>query len=287
LPTVSVVIATYNHRDFVVDALSSVFEQTFRDYEIIVVNDGSQDDTANLLRPFAESGAISYCEQTNAGPAAARNRGLAAAKGEFIAYLDDDDRWPQDKLEWQVLALLSNPEISVIAGGYSIIDEDGNENEGPLSREGAVTFESLFDRNPFCSPGQTLIRAERLRAIGGFDTSIWGSDDFDAWFRLLRTGGITYINRIALRYRLHPLNSSNDVTRIAHQALEVIRRHAKSAPAGAQTGLMVRGYVSVFKYALRKMLNNSKSVLRRGSLGGILKFISGLRFRRCRNEIGM
>src|SRR5271170_3450676 len=99
---VSVVIPTYNHRDFVVEALESVFAQTFTDYEVIVVNDGSPDDTAAVLRPYIESGRIRYIEQENRGQAGARNRGLAEARGEFVAYLDDDDLWLRDKLAWQV-----------------------------------------------------------------------------------------------------------------------------------------------------------------------------------------
>jgi glycosyltransferase involved in cell wall biosynthesis len=110
LPAVSVVIPTYKHRDFILDTVNSVLSQTFRDFEIIVVNDGSPDDTASLLRPMAESGMIRYVEQSNAAAAAARNRGLEMARGKFIAFLDDDDLWPQDKLEWQVLALSNSPD---------------------------------------------------------------------------------------------------------------------------------------------------------------------------------
>src|ERR1700719_2929443 len=102
MPAVSVIIPTYNHRDFVLDAIESVFAQTFTDYEVIVVNDGSPDDTASVLAPLASAGRIRYLEQANAGQGAARNRGIAQARGEFIALLDDDDRWPADKLEWQV-----------------------------------------------------------------------------------------------------------------------------------------------------------------------------------------
>src|SRR5260370_24652309 len=103
--SVSVVIPAYRHRDFVLATLDSVFSQAFTDYEVIVINDGSSDDTTELLRPLAASGHIRYFEQANAGQATSRNRGIHAARGEFIALLDDDDLWPPDKLEWQVEAL--------------------------------------------------------------------------------------------------------------------------------------------------------------------------------------
>ena len=117
LLTVSVIVPTYKHRDFVLATLDSVFAQTFTDYEVIVVNDGSPDDTADVLRPLAEAGRIRYVEQENQGQAAARNRGIAQARGEFVALLDDDDLWPPDKLEWQVGCLRADP-TAVAAYGY-------------------------------------------------------------------------------------------------------------------------------------------------------------------------
>jgi len=259
LPAVSVVIPTYKHRDFILETLKSVLSQSFQDFEIIVVNDGSPDDTATLLRPMIQSGKIRYVEQSNAAAAAARNRGLEMAKGKFIAFLDDDDLWPRDKLEWQVVALSNNPELSVIGGALCIIDKNGNELEVLLAPERVITFESLFSGNPFYSPGQTLIRTDRFRSIGGFDTSIWGADDLDAWFRLKQTGDLKFVNRLALHYRQHALNASNDVRRIASQSLKVMKRHAKFAAPAKQRLLMARGRLSLYKYVVRKTLINWKS----------------------------
>ena len=115
-PCVSVIIPTYKHQDFVLATLDSVFAQTFTDYEVIVINDGSPDDTAEVLLPLAEAGRIRYIEQKNTGQSIARNRGIAEAQGEFIALLDDDDLWPPDKLEWQVEALRRQPDVALIAG---------------------------------------------------------------------------------------------------------------------------------------------------------------------------
>jgi glycosyltransferase involved in cell wall biosynthesis len=115
-PRVSVVIPTYRRQDMIIDTLESVFLQTFQDFEVIVVNDGSPDETAELLAPLAASGRIRYLEQPNQGQAAARHRGLEEATGEFIAFLDDDDLWPPDKLEWQVAYLERNPSIAAVGG---------------------------------------------------------------------------------------------------------------------------------------------------------------------------
>jgi glycosyltransferase involved in cell wall biosynthesis len=100
-PLISVIIPTYRHRDFILRTLDSVFAQTRGDYEIIVVNDGSPDDTKTVLTPLVDAGRIRYVEQPNGGQSQARNRGLELARGKYIAFLDDDDLWPPDKLEWQ------------------------------------------------------------------------------------------------------------------------------------------------------------------------------------------
>src|SRR5439155_3912895 len=125
MPTVSIIIPTYNHRQYVLETLESVFAQTLADREIIVINDGSPDDTAEVLRPLAASGRIRYIQQANAGPSEARNRGLAEARGRFVAFLDDDDLWPADKLAWQVEALQHAPEAALIYGRYEAFYPDG------------------------------------------------------------------------------------------------------------------------------------------------------------------
>src|SRR5262245_5620608 len=101
-PAVSVVIPTYGHADYLLATLKSVFAQSFTDHEIILVDDGSPDNTAHVVRPLVEAGQVRYLEQPHRGPAAARNRGIREARGEFIAMLDDDDLWPPEKLQWQV-----------------------------------------------------------------------------------------------------------------------------------------------------------------------------------------
>ncbi|MGA8478958.1 MAG: glycosyltransferase family A protein [Chthoniobacterales bacterium] len=94
MPSVAVVIPTYNRSSYILETLRSVFAQTFTDYEVIVINDGSPDDTAKLLEPLVKTRRIRYFEQKNAGQASARNKGIQEAKGKFIAFFDDDDIWP-------------------------------------------------------------------------------------------------------------------------------------------------------------------------------------------------
>lgn len=234
---VSVIIPTYQHRDFVLQTLDSVFAQTLQDYEVIVVNDGSPDDTAQVLLPLAEQGKIRYIEQPNAGQAAARNRGLEEATGEFIAFLDDDDLWPADKLEWQVAALQANPEIGVVAGSVQSIDEQGRDREDSPEHvfrnklyASPVSFEGLFYGNPIVSPGQTLIRASPLREIGGFDQTFWGVDDYDLWFRLARKVKFLLSPRLGIYYRCHANNASKDVSKMQKNTINLFQTQIASAP---------------------------------------------------------
>ena len=230
LPTVSVIIPTYKHRDFVPATLDSVFAQTFTDYEVIVVNDGSPDDTADVLRPLAEAGRIRYIEQENQGQAAARNRGIAEARGEFVALLDDDDLWPPDKLEWQVNALKEAPE-SVLVYGYR--DTFGTEElprkPGEIAPSGKVWAAFLQD-NCITSPGQTLIRTADLQKIGGCDASLWGVDDWDLYIRLAKQGDFIYEYRSALHYRVHFSNASKNSRKMYQNSCRVLYKHLGRVP---------------------------------------------------------
>jgi glycosyltransferase involved in cell wall biosynthesis len=236
-PQVSVVIPTYRWREYILRALESVFAQTFADYEVIVVNDGSPDDVAGGLRPLIESGRIRYVEQPNGGVASARNRGLAEAGGEYLALLDDDDLWPPDSLEWKVAHLKANPAAVLVYGGMSLMHGELPDPEAAVHPEqagpsGAVRQEFLT-RNWLHSPGQALFRTAAVRAIGGFDCGIWGSDDYDLYIRLAEQGEFVYVPRRALYYRCHADNASNNTWRMYCATALVRAKHLGRFPSPA------------------------------------------------------
>ena len=215
MPAVSVIIPTYGHRDTVVAALRSVFAQSFTDYEVIVVNDGSPDDTAEVLQPYV--GRIRYVEQANTGQGGARNRGIELAAGEFVALLDDDDTWPADKLQWQVEAMRRHPDVVLVYGEDLRVDRAGNPLP-PTPRVGykrpvGEAYGDFLEGCWISSPGQTLIRRSALELVGGFDPQIWGSDDWDLYMRLARIGSFYYEDQVALHYRVHAGNASGNVLR--------------------------------------------------------------------------
>lgn len=223
-PLISVVIPTYNHERYILDTLNSVFAQTFRDYEVIVVNDGSPDDTAVVLQPLVASGRIRYFEQPNAGQASARNFGLAKCQGEFVAFLDDDDLWPADKLEWQSEVLRKSE--AALVGGIAAMFRPGTPAYLYLApRLQSMRLSDLARGCPFVSPGQTLIRRAALVQVGGFDPTIWGVDDFDLYLRLAAHGELLSEPRVSLQYRVHSANASKNRHRMLLNSLQVVRRH--------------------------------------------------------------
>ncbi len=254
MPKVSVIIPAYHHAAFIGEAIDSVLAQTYRDFEIVVVNDGSPDETEEVLLPYIESGKIRYFRQENQGSAAARNRGVEMAEGELLAFLDDDDQWLPDKLEWQVSYLEESD--AVMVAGTSLL-QGASSKPRWRSRSQAydvLTLAEFFKGNPVGSPGQALIRKADLIRAGGFDATIWGADDLDLWMRLSQSGEIRRYRRPCLLYRQHASNASMDFRRMGLNTLNVMFKHIESSPIGNRRRDQIHAYRFLFRYTGRKLL---------------------------------
>jgi glycosyltransferase involved in cell wall biosynthesis len=219
---ISVIIPTYKHRDFVAKAIDSVLQQSVKPIEIIVINDGSPDDTSVVLQPFVQNHSITYIEQPNAGQANARNRGIQIAQGDYIALLDDDDFWQPNTLELLSTALNDRPQC-VVAYGYANTFGDRTEKYPQTGHDGQV-FQRLLRGNIMLSPGQALFRASAIRSIGLFDLNIWGADDWDLLLRLAKLGPFAYVDQQTLNYRLHSANASKQLLRMYDNAKAVMKK---------------------------------------------------------------
>lgn len=182
---VSVVIPLYNARDVIRHTIASVLAQTWKDYEIVVVDDGSTDGSGEVVRGIG--GHIRYVRQENAGVARARNRGIAESTGAAIALLDHDDLWHPMKLEKQVQVLERQPEVGMVITDVAHIDREGR----PMGIIGsgynpAETFARLFVSGYVPTPSAALIRRSVLEEVGGFDESFnsAGLDDHELWTRV-------------------------------------------------------------------------------------------------------
>lgn len=274
-PRVSVVIPTYRHQEFILATLDSVFAQTMNEYEVIVINDGSPDDTAAILEPLVRAGQIVYLEQTNQGTSRARNLGIERARGDYIALLDDDDLWPADKLAWQTEYLDAHRDVGLVGGMLQTIDAQGTPGwKGTFWP--SITFESLFIENPFLSPGQTLIRADLLKRIGGMDATIWGADDWDLWFRIAKASKIVMLDRLALFYRLHPGNASKQTERLLAACCVTIERHLPDVPRARRAALRFGFQRTVYEGLGAVLTRKARSQARDGDVIGALKTLKGL-----------
>lgn len=264
-PTVSVIIPTYKHRNFVLATLDSVFAQTFTDYEVIVINDGSPDDTAELLQPLADAGRIRYIGQENTGQSIARNRGIEEARGEFIALLDDDDLWPPDNLEWQVAAMARHPDVGVVAGTASVIDEAGDF----LFRSEAIpeiSFERCFIQCPFISPGQALIRTSVIQQVNGLNPEIWGTDDWELWLRIARVSRVVMEDRTSLFYRKHAGGASKNLSRMLDNCFRVVDIHAPNITGQQRREVIADTYQRLYATHGKPIVLQVKQEIKSGKL---------------------
>lgn len=228
-PAVSVIIPAYMAAPYIGATLASVQAQTFKDYELVVVNDGSPDadELERQIEPYRDR--ILYIRQENRGPGAARNAGIRASRANLIAFLDSDDLWEPEYLEVQVRALESDPTIDVIYPNGVVIGDvpqAGRELMEFNPSEGEVTFESLVACR--CNvPYSVLARREAIVRAGMFDESpgCVGVEDFDLWLRIVKQGGrIAYHRRALLRYRVRPGSLASDPVHVCQRALRVLEK---------------------------------------------------------------
>lgn len=214
-PFFSIVIPTYNAAHLIVDALTSVLAQTINNYEIIVVNDGSPDtpQLEQALKPYLND--IIYIRRPNGGPAAARNSGILAAKGEYIAFLDSDDQWVPTHLAQMREVLERDPTLDLVYGdtvNFGDLAHEGATTMAANPSEGLATFESLVLCKCTVVSSTVVARRQALIDAGLFDESFIQGEDFDLWARLAYHGGrIDYRKHIHARRRIHDGNLTADI----------------------------------------------------------------------------
>jgi len=213
MPLVTIVIPAYNAAKYIGQALDSVKTQTIRDYEVIVVNDGS-DDRPELERVLhSHSLSIIYLSQENRGVSAARNAAINIAKGSFYAQLDADDQWTPDYLEVQLGFLSEDPKMALIYPNATIIGDTsdvGLEFMKLSPSEGEVTFETLVRQKCVVMTCVTA-RMDAIKEAGLFDENLRSCEDFDLWLRIVKNGWrISYHRRVLALYRRHAGSLSSD-----------------------------------------------------------------------------
>jgi len=236
--TVSVVIPTYNYGRFLGAAIESALGQSYPPLEIIVVDDGSTDDTPDVAARYA--GKIRYVRKENAGVSAARNTGVAHATGDLVAFLDADDRWLPEKLARQV-PLFADAAVGLVHAGSRIFDHDTGGILCELLPEESTDFHAALRWCCISAPS-TVIRRRIFDEAGPFDQTIVEGEDWDMWIRIAAAGyKLTGCRHVLVEYRTHASNTSraNPYRHYAH-CLKVLNKHAGDHPGCADCRRVLR-----------------------------------------------
>jgi glycosyltransferase involved in cell wall biosynthesis len=212
---VSVVIPVYNRADTVAAAVQSALDQEYSPIEIIVVDDGSTHETAEVVARFGDR--VRYLRREHGGQALARNQGIRAARGEFVAFLDDDDLWVPGKLDAQMRVFEARPELALVYGRYSGFGEEA-ERDGEIHFEVSPSPLGLFRRN-FIGTLTVVVRKSCLESVGMFRQGIQGVEDYDLWLRIAAEYELGMVDEIVARYRYHAGNFSGRRRTIAEGEL--------------------------------------------------------------------
>jgi glycosyltransferase involved in cell wall biosynthesis len=256
MPLISVIIPAYNAQTTIQKTIESVLNQTFTDFELLVIDDGSQDATLEVVERISDQ-RLKVFSYPNAGVSATRNRGLAKATGELITFLDADDLWTPDKLEAQLDALKANPQAAVAYSWTDYIDEcDRILYPGAHVTANGDVYTKLLLSDFLENGSNALIRREALIDVGGFDEALCGPEDWDLFLRLAAKYQFVAVPRPQILYRLSTNSISFNLARQEAQCLKVLEREFDRVPASL-AHLKQQSLANLYQYLLFRGLAGS------------------------------
>jgi glycosyltransferase involved in cell wall biosynthesis len=218
----SVIIPCYNQAHFLAQAIASVLDQDCKPVEVIVVDDGSNDPIHDVITQFP---GVAYLRQSNKGLSAARNVGFSKTSGEYIVFLDADDRLLPNALAMNVQCLERHPDSAFTYGRFRIISHDGQLiAEPPLRRPGNDAYAGFLRHNCVQAPGAAMLRRSVLESVGLFDTSLRSTQDYDLFLRISRRFPVCCHDGFVLEYRQHEASMSVDNRLMLAETVRVSRR---------------------------------------------------------------
>lgn len=208
---VSVIIPTYNCCELLPDAIESALGQTYPELEVLVIDDGSTDATAEACATFGDR--VRYVRRDNGGTAAARNTGLRLARGEFVALLDHDDQWEPDKIRRQVEVAVADEKIGMVCTGGRVVDLASGRTTSEFLPPAEQDYHRLL---AWCDVtcASTLLRRSTLDEVGGFDESVPGVDDWDLWIRIAWQHRVVGVRQVLTTVREHGQNQGHRYKRM-------------------------------------------------------------------------
>ena len=245
-PLVSVVISNYNCGRFLAAAVDSALHQSYPNKEVIVVDDGSTDDSLDVLRAYADR--VRIVAQANRGVSGARNEGIRQSRGEFVAFLDADDVWHHEKLAKQ-MALFANPSVGLVYCSVEYMDEQeralGTNTKGLRGR--VLRDIALLRETVVLAGGSTaVVRKSRLEQIGLFDLELSTAADWDMWRRIACHDEVDVVREPLMKYRLRPGSMHRNPAVFEHDMLRGFERMFADPAAGEIQPLRRRAYAKLF-----------------------------------------
>lgn len=227
IPLVSIIIPSYNQADFLSLALKSVVEQTYTNWEAIVVNNYSTDNTVDVVRQFNDPRIESINYHNNGIIAASRNLGISNAKGDLVAFLDSDDIWYPEKLE-RCVSMINDLDVDATCHGEHWNYSDGYSRDVKYGPESKATYFSLLFHGNCISTSAVVIRRNLLEKVGLFSEApqLVTAEDFDLWLKLAKNNvNFKFISEILGEFRIHPDGNSQSVTRNTTAIMNVVEQH--------------------------------------------------------------
>ncbi len=246
IPVVSVVVAAYNMGQYIEVAVRSVLDQTFSDLEVIVVDDGSTDGTPDVMCAFEQESRVRYIRQANAGQPRAKNAGVKAARGRFIAFCDADDVWVVDKLSKQLRIFDADDRIGVVYSQVATIDPDGNRT-GEITGDGpsGSVLNELFVKN-FVPFGTSVVRREVIDEIGMFDETLAMGIDWDLWLRAAVRWRFHFMREPLYLYRVWPGQMSRNWKGRYEHCFRIMQNFLKQHPDLVDRRVVRRAYADSY-----------------------------------------
>ena len=230
-PTVSVIIPTYNRAHLVGRAIRSVLNQTYQDFEIIVVDDGSTDNTEEVVKSFNDPRIRYIRHEKNRGGSAARNTGIRAARGEYIAFLDSDDEWLPEKLAKQLPVFEKDSTCGAVYTDLLYMLPDGSVKLCQNYRPEGWILKKLLSSNVVGTTSSVIVRRECFEKIGLFDESLPSCQDWDMWIRIAKRYSFRKIPEPLTKYRVHQNRITTDFRAVWQGHLAIMEKYAADISA--------------------------------------------------------
>jgi glycosyltransferase involved in cell wall biosynthesis len=282
--SVSVIIPAYNAEKFIVETIQSLQRQTFSDFEIIVIDDGSTDQTASLVMQIKEP-RLRVLSVEHQGLSATRNRGVAASQGEFIAFLDADDLWTANALELHIEALAANSEADLSYGwtyfwNYDLKNASDKTKLIAPRATGTTAYREMLERNIVGNGSNIFVRRSAFDAVGGFDQTLTHGEDWEFCFRVALQGEVALVPQALVYYRQHSTSMCSDFEPAKISFFTALDKIYDLAPPEYKT-LKVKVQSSMYIYIANLYLTrtNTKAGIqsaRKNWIDGVLKWPSNI-----------